>query len=92
MMHEIPIMENEDPRLTQMFSVMRPAKPRYGLGYLEKANGLIPDCRFGSVPDDCKKPTIMEMHKLFTLMDGCLKNSPCQIDESHVELGSFYNS
>lgn len=35
MMHEIATLENEDPRLTEIFSLMRPAKPKYGLGFLE---------------------------------------------------------
>lgn len=74
MMHKIITLEGEDPRLTEMFSVMRLAKPKYGLGYLEKDKGLIPACRFGPVPDNCKKPTVMEMHKFFTLMSGCLKS------------------
>lgn len=73
-MHEIITLEGEDPRLTKMFSAMRPAKPTYGLGYLKQAKGLIPSCRFGPIPDDCKKPTVMEMHKFFTLMNGCLKS------------------
>lgn len=77
MMHEIITLEVEDPILTEMFSVMRPAKPKYGLGYLEQAKGLISSCRFGLVPNDCKKPEIMEMHKFFTLMNGYLKSEIC---------------
>lgn len=53
---------------------MRPTKPTFGLGYLEQAKGLIPACRFGPVPYDCKKPTIMQMHKFFTLISGYLKS------------------
>ena len=74
MMHEILTLEGEDPKLTEMMCLMRPAKPRYGLGYLEQANCLIPDCRFCPVPADCKKPAVMEMHKFFSLMDGCVKS------------------
>lgn len=72
-MHEITTLEGEDPRLTKMMCLMRPAKPRYGLGQLEQANDLFPACRFDPVPDDCKKPAVMEMHKFFSLMDGCFK-------------------
>lgn len=53
---------------------MRPSRPRYGLGYLEQAKRLIPKSRFGPIPDDCKKPAVMEMHKFFTLMNGCPKS------------------
>jgi len=73
MMHEIVTIEGEHPRMTEMMFSMRPAKLRYGLGYLEQARGLIPDCRFFPVPSDCKKPAVMEIHKIFSLMDGCLK-------------------
>lgn len=74
MIHEIVTLEGEDRKLTEMICQMRPAKPRYGLGYLEQANSLIPECRFHPVPSDCKKPIVMEMHKFFSLMDGCLKS------------------
>jgi len=74
MMHEIITLEGEDPRLAEMFSIMRPTKPTFGSGYLEQAKGLIPACRFCPLPYDCKKPTIMEMHKFFTLMSHCLKS------------------
>jgi len=49
MMHEIITLEGEDPRLTEMMSLMRPAKPTYGLGHLEQEKILIPACRFGPV-------------------------------------------
>lgn len=56
-----------------MFSRMRPPKPRYGLGYLEQMNDLIPPSRLCPALDDCKKPPVPEMHKFFTLMDGYKK-------------------
>jgi len=60
--------------MIEMMCSMRLAKPRYGLGYLEQAHGLIPDCRFRLVPFDCKKPIVMEIHKFFSLMDRFLKS------------------
>lgn len=66
MMHGIVTLEGEDPRLTEMICQMRPAKPIYGLGYLEQANGLILECRFCPIPSNCKNPAIMEMHKFFS--------------------------
>ena len=48
--------------------------PRYGLGYLEQLNELIPESIFGVLPEDYKKPSVTEMQKLFTLMDGCKKH------------------
>jgi len=74
MMHEVVTLEGEDPRLTEMMCLMRPAKPKYGPGHLEQENCLIPDCRFRPVPVDCKKPAVMEIHKLYSLMNGCLKS------------------
>ena len=72
MMHQLPSLENEDPRLTYIFSKMRPPNmPKYGLGYLEQMDYLIPQSRFCSLPEDCKKPSVTEIHKLFTLMNGC---------------------
>ena len=57
--HELPSLENEDPRLTEMFNKMRPlGMPRYGLGYLEQLDSLIPNSRFENpTPPDCKKPS-----------------------------------
>lgn len=74
MMHEIITIEGEDPRMTAIMCSMRPAKPIYGLGCLEQENDLIPDCRFLPIPSNCKQPTVMEMHKFFSLMNGCLKS------------------
>jgi len=67
-------IEEEDPRLTQMICLMRPAKPRYGLGKLEQSE-LIPECRFKQIPPDCKKPAVMEMHKFFCTYGWMLKIS-----------------
>lgn len=69
----IHTVEEEDPRLTQMIYLMKPTKPRYGLGKIEQSE-LIPECRFKQIPSDYKKPAVMEMHKFFALMDGCLKS------------------
>ena len=75
MMHLVPTLENEDPRLTAIFTNMRPANsPKYGLGYLEEKDRLIPECRFKDLPKDCKRPSVPEIHKFYTLMDGCSKH------------------
>lgn len=43
--YEFPSLEYEDARLTEMFIKVRPpGMPRYGLGYLEKMDELIPTC------------------------------------------------
>jgi len=58
LIHELPFLENEDARLTKMFSIMRlPGMPKYGFGYLEQMDDLIPSCRFQSpLLNDCKNP------------------------------------
>lgn len=63
MVHELPTLENEDLHLTKMFSKMRPPGiPKYGLGYLERLDSLIPSSMFQShIPIDCKNPSIPEM-------------------------------
>lgn len=45
----------------------------YGLGYLEQKDNLIPECRFRDLPEDCKRPSVVEIQKFYTLMDGCPK-------------------
>ena len=69
--HELPSLENEDPRLTEMFSKMRPpGMPKYGLGYLEHTDDLIPSYWLQDpVPNDFKKPSKREMYKFFTIME-----------------------
>lgn len=63
LIHELPFLENEDPRLKEMFGKMRlHGMPRYGLGYLEKMDDVIPQSRFNNfIPDDCKKPSKPKM-------------------------------
>ena len=54
MMHLMPSLEEEDPRLTSIYMDMRPTNsPKYGLGYIEQADKLIPDCRFRDLPPGC---------------------------------------
>ncbi len=49
--------------------------PKYGLGYLEQMDDLIPSCRFQNpLPNDCKKPSKPEMYKSFTIMEGYPKH------------------
>lgn len=72
MMHLVPSMEEEDPRIVDLLLSQRPpSTPKYGLGYEERANRLIPACRFKDLPPDVKKPSVPEIHKFITLMDGC---------------------
>ena len=77
MIHELPSLENEDPRLKDMFRKMRPTNmPCYGLGYLEQLDEIIPQSRFDNfVPSNCKKPSKPEMHKFFSVMEGCNKHT-----------------
>lgn len=52
-----------------------PGIPKYGLGYLEKMDDIIPSCRFQKpVPTDYKKASKPEIYKLFTIMEGCPKH------------------
>ena len=75
MRHSILALETHDPRLKEIFSFCWPlGMPKYGLGYIEQANTVISDCYFNNpLPPDIQKPSILEMHKLFTLMKGCKK-------------------
>lgn len=56
MIHELPTLENEYPRVTEMFSKMiRPGMPKYGLGYHERLDSLIPSSRFQNpIPPEYK--------------------------------------
>lgn len=77
MIHERPSLENEDPRLKDMFRKMFPAGMScYGLGYLDQLDEIIPQSRFNNfVPSDCKKHLKPKMHKLFSIMEGCKKHT-----------------
>lgn len=45
--------------------------PIYRLGYLEQMDNIIPSCRFQNlIPLDCKKPSKLEMFKIFFIMEG----------------------
>ena len=64
MMHSIPALETDDPHLKQIFSYFRsPRVPKYGLGYIEQANIVIPNYHFNNpLPSDIQKPSIPEMY------------------------------
>jgi hypothetical protein len=48
--------------------------PKYGLGYIEQCDTVIPESRFSNpLPKNMKKPAIEEMMKYFTVMTGCPK-------------------
>lgn len=74
MMHLIPSLQDEDPRLTEIFMNMQSPKDKHGLGYYNQKDFLIPECRFKDFPEDVKRPSVPEIQKFYTLMDGCKKH------------------
>jgi hypothetical protein len=53
-----------------------PNSPRYGLGYIEQCDTIIPECRFSNpLPTHIKRPSVEEILKYFTVMTGCTKGS-----------------
>jgi hypothetical protein len=73
MVYHILELETDGPRLREMLSYCRPpGTPRYGLGYIEQIDAIISSCKFENpLPMGLQKPPIPEMHKLFSLMNGC---------------------
>lgn len=72
-MHHISELEIDDPRLREIFSYCRPPRtPRYGLGYIEQIDAIIPSCRFeNSLATGLQKPSVPDMHKFFSLVNVC---------------------
>jgi hypothetical protein len=77
MIHYMPTIETLDPRLQDIYKGMRPpGTPKYGLGYTEQCDQVIPDCRFTNpLPESIKRPSIDEIHKFHSVMTGCPKRS-----------------
>lgn len=73
MIHYMPTIETLDPRIQDIYKGMRPpGTPRYGLGYIEQCDKVIPDCRFSNpLPSDIQRPSVEEIHKFHTVMKGC---------------------
>jgi len=45
MIHYMPSIESLDPRIREIYKGMRtPNAPRYGLGYIEQCDTVIPEC------------------------------------------------
>ena len=75
MIHHMPSIETLDPRLQDVYKGMRPPNtPKYGLGYIEQCDQVIPDCRFNNpLPPSIQRPTITKIHKFHSIMMGCPK-------------------
>jgi hypothetical protein len=47
MIHHMPFIETLDPRLQDVYKGMKPpGSPKYGLGYVEQCEKVIPTCIF----------------------------------------------
>ena len=77
MIHYMPTIETLDPRLQDIYKGMRhPGTSKYGLGYTEQCDQVIPDCRFTNpLPESIKRPSIDEIHKFHSVMSTCAKGS-----------------
>jgi hypothetical protein len=77
MIHYMPTIETLYPIIKEIYKGMRPpGTPRYGLGYIEQCDQIIPDCRFSNpLPSDIQRPTVDEIHKFHSIMRGCQKGS-----------------
>lgn len=76
MIHYMPSIAILDPRLQDCYKGTRtPNAPKYGLGYVEQCDTVIPECRFSnSLPHNMKRPAIEEIMKYLTIIHGCPKN------------------
>ena len=85
MIHYMPTIETLDPRLQDIYKGMRPpGTPKYGLGYIEQCDQVIPDCRFfNPLPSDMQRPSVDEIHQFHSVMKGCQKGS---IEESWIKI------
>ena len=56
----MPTIETLDPIIQDIYKGMRPpGTPRYGLGYIEQCDQIIPDCRFSNpLHSDIQRPTV----------------------------------
>jgi hypothetical protein len=77
MIHYMPSIESLDPRIKEIYRGMRtPNSPKYGLGYIEQCDTVIPECRFSNpLPSKYKRPSVEEIQKYLTVMTGCEKGS-----------------
>jgi hypothetical protein len=75
--HYMPTIETLDPRLQNIYKGMRPpGTPKYGLGYIEQCDQVIPDFRFTNpLPESINRPSIDEIHKFHSIMKGCPRES-----------------
>jgi len=75
MIHYMPSIASLDPRLKACYQGSRtPNSPKYGLGYIEQCDSVIPECRFfNTLPPNMKKPSVEEIMKYLTIMTGCPK-------------------
>ena len=84
MIHYMPTIETLDPRLQDIYKGMRPPRtPKYGLGYIEQCDQVIPDCRFSNpLSENMQRPSIDEIHKFHSVIKGCPKGS---IEEAWIK-------
>ena len=68
-MHLVPSLQDEDPRLREMLMNMQSPKDKHGIGFYSQKYKLIPECRLKDLPTDIKGPSILEIQKFYTLMD-----------------------
>jgi hypothetical protein len=75
-MHYLPSISDLDPRLQDCYKGARMAKsPKYGLGYVEQCNSVIPPSRFSNpLPPSMTRPATEEILKYLTVIHGCPKN------------------
>jgi hypothetical protein len=75
-MHYLPSISDLDPRLQDCYKGARMAKsPKYGLGYVEQCNSVIPPSRFSNpLPPSMTRPATDEILKYLTVIHGCPKN------------------
>ena len=84
MIHYMPTIESLDPQLQDIYKGMRPPRtPRYGLGYIEQCDQVIPDYLINNLlPPSLQRPSIEEIHKFHSIMMGCSKNT---IEEAWIK-------
>jgi hypothetical protein len=74
MIHHMPSIETLDPRLQDVYKGMRPpGSPKYGLGYIEQCDKIIPAADLIIPYPHPSKTTISEIHKFHSIMMGCPK-------------------
>lgn len=76
MIHYMPSIASLDPRLKSCYYGARtPNTPKYGLGYIEQCDTVIPECRLKNpLPSSMTRPFIEEIMKYLAVFTGCPNN------------------